>query len=74
MLRYKTGGGTALHLLARLFHAGEPVETEVCRRVLSSGIVSTLVETGLAEERDGRLEPVCTLTRAQFHSPTSTRL
>ncbi|HWF45944.1 MAG TPA: hypothetical protein VG168_02975, partial [Bryobacteraceae bacterium] len=61
MLRYKTGGGTALHLLARLFHAGEPVETEVCRGVLSSDIISTLVATGLAEERGGQLEPVCTL-------------
>jgi methylase of polypeptide subunit release factors len=62
MLLYKTGGGTALHALARLFHAGEPMGTEVCRAVLPDSIVSTLVETHLVEEREGQLEPTCTLT------------
>lgn len=61
ILLYKTGGKTALHFLARLFHAGEPVETEVCLGVLSKGIVSILLETGLVEDREGRLQPLCTL-------------
>jgi len=61
ILLYKTEGRTPLHLLARLFYAGEPVETGVCRFVLSDAILSALLETALVEEHEDRLQPLCTL-------------
>jgi predicted methyltransferase len=61
ILHFKTSGETPIHVLTRLFHAGEPVEIDVCRRVLPIEIVAHLLETEMVRENGGRLEPVCAL-------------
>lgn len=61
ILRFKTSGETPLHVLARLFYAGEPVGADICHNVLPVEIVASLVGTGLVNKTDERLEPTCTL-------------
>ncbi len=53
----RTEGLSLIHVLARLFFVGWPVEAEVCRRVLPDHFVTCCTEAALLEDAGNSFEP-----------------